>query len=104
MDRRRTAPRYGGGFAPCCPGGCTIRQWLGCRDERRERDADLPGRGMNSSIRSVFPVTQECVYLDTAYVSPQPLPVLAAARAFLDRRSLGTAGRVEDWLGLMDEV
>jgi cysteine desulfurase/selenocysteine lyase len=59
---------------------------------------------MNSKVRSDFPVTQESVYLDTAYVSPTPLPVLNAGRAFLDCRSLGTAGRVEHWLGVMDEV
>ena len=59
---------------------------------------------MIASVRDDFPVTSERVYLDTAYVAPLAAPVRRAALDFLERRTLGTAGRVEDWLGVMDEV
>jgi cysteine desulfurase/selenocysteine lyase len=59
---------------------------------------------MNRRVRSDFPVTQELVYLDTAYDGPYPLPALEAGKDFLEKRSRGTAGRVRDWLGVMDEV
>lgn len=59
---------------------------------------------MNSNVRSDFPVTRELTYLDTAYDGPYPLSALQAGRDFLDRRSRGIAGRVPDWLGVMDEV
>jgi cysteine desulfurase/selenocysteine lyase len=59
---------------------------------------------MNPQVRSDFPVTREFTYLDTAYDGPYPLPVLEAGKAFLERRSKGTAGRVPDWMEVMDEV
>ncbi len=59
---------------------------------------------MNHQVRSQFPVTREFTYLDTAYDGPYPLPVLEAGKAFLERRSRGTAGRVRDWLEVMDQV
>ena len=59
---------------------------------------------MNRRIRSDFPVTKEFTYLDTAYDGPYPIPVLEAGKAFLERRSRGTAGRVRDWMQVMDEV
>jgi selenocysteine lyase/cysteine desulfurase len=59
---------------------------------------------MNAEIRADFPVTQDLAYLDTAYDGPYPLPVLKAGTDFLERRSRGTAGRVRDWLGVMEEV
>lgn len=59
---------------------------------------------MNSKIRSDFAACQDSIYLDTAYVAPLPKPVLDAGMGFLQRRSEGTAGRVEDWLQLMDTL
>jgi cysteine desulfurase/selenocysteine lyase len=59
---------------------------------------------VNQRVRADFPVTRESIYLDTAYDGPYPLPVLEAGRAFLERRSKGTAGRVRDWMEVMDEV
>jgi len=59
---------------------------------------------MNPEVRSDFPVTRELAYLDTAYDGPYPLPVLQAGKDFLDRRSRGVAGRVPDWLDVMDQV
>jgi selenocysteine lyase/cysteine desulfurase len=59
---------------------------------------------MNRRIRADFPVTKELIYLDTAYDGPYPRPVLEAGKAFLKRRSQGTAGRVRDWMEVMDEV
>ena len=59
---------------------------------------------MNAQIRSDFPVTRDLAYLDTAYDGPYPLPALQAGMDFLERRSKGTAGRVRDWLGVMEEV
>lgn len=59
---------------------------------------------MNPEVRSDFPVTDQLIYLDTAYDGPCPLPVLRAGMGFLDRRSRGVAGRVEDWLRVCDEV
>jgi cysteine desulfurase/selenocysteine lyase len=59
---------------------------------------------VNRRVRADFPVTRELTYLDTAYDGPYPLPVLEAGRAFLERRSMGTAGRVHDWMEVMDEV
>jgi selenocysteine lyase/cysteine desulfurase len=59
---------------------------------------------VNASVRDDFPVTRERVYLNTAYISPVAVPVRQAALDFLERRTLGTAGRVEDWLVVMDEV
>lgn len=58
---------------------------------------------MNSTIRADFPVTQDLTYLDTAYDGPYPRPVLEAGMEFLERRSRGTGGRVQDWLRLLDE-
>ena len=59
---------------------------------------------VNRQIRADFPVTQQLTYLDTAYDGPYPLPVLEAGKSFLKRRSEGTAGRVRDWMEVMDEV
>jgi len=59
---------------------------------------------VNRRVRADFPVTRESIYLDTAYDGPCPLPVLEAGKAFLERRSKGTAGRVRDWMEVMDEV
>jgi cysteine desulfurase/selenocysteine lyase len=59
---------------------------------------------MNQRVRADFPVTKDLIYMDTAYDGPYPLPVLQAGKAFLERRSRGTAGRVRDWMELMDEV
>lgn len=59
---------------------------------------------MDPEVRSNFPVTKKLNYLDTAYDGPYPLPVLQAAKDFLDRRSRGIAGRVPDWLQVMDQV
>jgi cysteine desulfurase/selenocysteine lyase len=59
---------------------------------------------MNQRVRADFPVTREAIYLDTAYDGPYPVPVLDAGRAFLERRSKGSAGRVRDWMEVMDEV
>jgi len=58
---------------------------------------------MNERIRSDFPVTREMTYLDTAYDSPYPLPVLRQAQAFLEARTNGTAGRTSDWADVMDQ-
>lgn len=59
---------------------------------------------MHPKVRSDFPVTSELIYLDTAYDGPYPLPVLEAAKDFIEKRSRGTAGRVRDWLEVMDGV
>ncbi|MBI9046206.1 MAG: aminotransferase class V-fold PLP-dependent enzyme [Anaerolineaceae bacterium] len=59
---------------------------------------------MNKKIRNDFPVTENCIYLDTANVSPQPIPVRQAGIDFLMRRSLGKAGKVPIWLIKMEEV
>jgi cysteine desulfurase/selenocysteine lyase len=59
---------------------------------------------MNPKVRADFPVTQDLVYLDTAYDGPYPRPVMEAGKDFLTRRSEGTAGRVRDWMEVMDEV
>lgn len=59
---------------------------------------------MNSSVRSDFPVTDELVYLDTAYDGPYPTQVVEAAKDFLDRRSRGIAGRIPDWLEVLDDL
>jgi selenocysteine lyase/cysteine desulfurase len=56
------------------------------------------------AIRSDFAVTQELIYLDTAYDGPYPSPVLEAGKAFLERRARGVAGRLEDWLVVCNEV
>jgi selenocysteine lyase/cysteine desulfurase len=59
---------------------------------------------MNSAVRSHFPVTKKLTYLDTAYVGPPPVPVLQANQEFVERRSQGTAGRVADWVEVMEQV
>jgi cysteine desulfurase/selenocysteine lyase len=59
---------------------------------------------MNSQVRSDFPVTSEVNYLDTAYDGPYPLPVLEAGRDFLDRRSRGVGGRVQEWLQVLEQA
>jgi len=59
---------------------------------------------VNSTVRSNFPVTSELTYLDSAYDGPYPLPVVEAGKDFLERRSRGVAGRVWDWLEVLDEV
>jgi len=59
---------------------------------------------VNSTVRSNFPVTSELTYLDTAYDGPYPLAVVEAGEDFLERRSRGVAGRVRDWLEVLDEV
>lgn len=59
---------------------------------------------MNEKIRSDFPVTRDLVYLDSAYYGPYPLPVSHAGKGFIDTRTRGTSGRVNDWLQVMDEV
>jgi len=59
---------------------------------------------MNEKIRSDFPVTRDLVYLDSAYYGPYPLPVEQAGKDFLDTRTRGTSGRVNDWLEVMDQV
>lgn len=59
---------------------------------------------MNTKIRDDFAVCEDSIYLDTAYIAPLAEPVLKAGTGFLERRSRGTAGRVEDWLGLMDTL
>jgi cysteine desulfurase/selenocysteine lyase len=58
---------------------------------------------MNPKIRSDFPVTKGLTYLDTAYDGPYPLPVLEAARAFLESRARGSGGRLEDWLQVLEQ-
>jgi cysteine desulfurase/selenocysteine lyase len=58
---------------------------------------------MNPKIRSDFPVTRELTYLDTAYDGPYPLPVLEAGREFMERRARGNAGRVQDWLQVLED-
>jgi len=55
-------------------------------------------------IRSAFPVTGQCLYLDTAYVGPPPRPVTEASAIFQKRLSHGSAGRIEDWLEEMMKV
>ena len=62
------------------------------------------GGSMNSRIRADFPVTQDLTYLDTAYDGPYPLPVLEAGLEFLQRRSRGTGGRVQDWLEMLEQA
>lgn len=59
---------------------------------------------MNPTVRSDFLACKDAVYLDTAYVAPLPHSVLDAGRSFLERRAHGTAGRVEDWLALMEQL
>ena len=59
---------------------------------------------MKPEVRSDFPVTSELTYLDTAYDGPYPLPVLQAGQDFLEWRSRGVAGRVWNWLEVLDEV
>jgi selenocysteine lyase/cysteine desulfurase len=59
---------------------------------------------MNAKIRSDFPVTAERIYLDTAYDSPCPLPVIDAGKDFLERRGKGVAGHIDDWMAVSDEV
>ncbi|MCJ7624827.1 MAG: aminotransferase class V-fold PLP-dependent enzyme [Anaerolineaceae bacterium] len=59
---------------------------------------------MNSDIRSLFPVTQECIYLDTAYTAPIPTPCMKASFEFTELRSRGKAGRVDDWIKEMDRA
>ena len=59
---------------------------------------------MNSRIRADFPVTQDLTYLDTAYDGPYPLPVLEAGLEFLQRRSRGSGGRVQDWLEMLEQA
>ena len=59
---------------------------------------------MDEGIRSQFPVTEEVVYLDTAYDGPYPLPVLEAGQEFLDRRARGIGGRVQDWLQVLGQA
>jgi cysteine desulfurase/selenocysteine lyase len=56
---------------------------------------------MNQAIRELFPVTQEKIYLDTAYVSPYALPVIQASQQYLEDRKAGNSGRVEDWMGVL---
>ncbi|MBI9046205.1 MAG: aminotransferase class V-fold PLP-dependent enzyme [Anaerolineaceae bacterium] len=53
---------------------------------------------MNEQIRKDFPITESCIYLDTAYISPQPYQVLRAGFDFAQRRSAGVAGRVPEWV------
>ena len=59
---------------------------------------------MIPNVRNDFPVFTQRVYLDTAYVAPLAAPVRDAALGFIEGRTLGTAGRVEDWLRIMDEL
>jgi selenocysteine lyase/cysteine desulfurase len=59
---------------------------------------------MDPRIRSDFPVTEELTYLDTAYDGPYPLPVLEAGREFLEKRTRGAAGRVPEWLQVLEEA
>ena len=59
---------------------------------------------MDEGIRSDFPVTNEVIYLDTAYDGPYPLPVLEAGRESLDRRARGFGGRVQDWLHVLGQA
>ena len=59
---------------------------------------------MNAEIRSDFPVIAERIYLDTAYDGPCPLAVIEAGRDFLERRGMGVAGHVDDWIAVSDEV
>lgn len=59
---------------------------------------------MDEKVRSDFPVTRELTYLDTAYIGPYPVPVLRAGKDFVEQRSRGIAGRVSEWLDVMDQV
>ena len=57
--------------------------------------APAPSEDDPLGVRGDFPVVEESVYLDCAYIAPSPVPVVDAVRAFLDQKtriplSLGT--------------
>ena len=54
-------------------------------------------------VRTDFPVTREGVYLDSAYITPSPVQVVEAGRAFLDAKSRRPIS-LSDMLAKTDEV
>jgi cysteine desulfurase/selenocysteine lyase len=58
---------------------------------------------MNAEIRNLFPVTRNSVYLDNAYISPTPTTTIQAGANYAQKRSLGEAGRTDDWSEIMED-
>jgi cysteine desulfurase/selenocysteine lyase len=59
---------------------------------------------MDHKVRADFPVTQESTYLNNAFTGPSPAPVLQAGKDFLERKSRGKAGGLDEWLGAINRV
>ena len=61
---------------------------LGPVDPSMPTRTRAPGPGDPLGVRADFPITASRTYLNSAYIAPNPKPVVAAGQAFMERRAL----------------
>ncbi|MGI9629173.1 MAG: aminotransferase class V-fold PLP-dependent enzyme [Longimicrobiales bacterium] len=86
MDLSRRA------FLGTVPAAAAVARWPGA-----------PTLSDPLGVRDDFPVASRVTYLNSAYITPSPAPVIAAARGFLESKSTGPVS-LGDMLGEVDRV